>query len=137
MHDTYLPMLGLFRPRKQRGQSQRSEVLQVKEQVSLDTRHVGMHPLQFASSKEYLKIVVASGSKKLGESCGSRKWCTLDYVKKKIQHVEWPFKHVDAFARLRIVPLRGVLLYGPPGCCKTTLAKAAAHASQASFFSLK
>ncbi|KAJ4969009.1 hypothetical protein NE237_015710 [Protea cynaroides] len=61
----------------------------------------------------------------------------LKDLKKKLQQaVEWPIKHADAFARLGISPIRGVLLHGPPGCSKTTLAKAAAHAAQASFFSL-
>ncbi|XP_051177215.1 cell division control protein 48 homolog B-like [Lolium perenne] len=61
----------------------------------------------------------------------------LKDLKKKLQQaVEWPIKHAAAFARLGITPVRGVLLHGPPGCSKTTLAKAAAHASQASFFSL-
>ncbi|KAK1642626.1 hypothetical protein QYE76_060431 [Lolium multiflorum] len=61
----------------------------------------------------------------------------LKDLKKKLQQaVEWPIKHAAAFARLGISPVRGVLLHGPPGCSKTTLAKAAAHASQASFFSL-
>lgn len=61
----------------------------------------------------------------------------LKDLKEKIQEtVEWPIKHAHAFAQLGILPLRGVLLHGPPGCSKTTLAKAAAHASQASFFSL-
>ncbi|KAJ8476260.1 hypothetical protein OPV22_019987 [Ensete ventricosum] len=61
----------------------------------------------------------------------------LKDLKKKLQQaVEWPIKHVDAFARLGISPVRGVLLHGPPGCSKTTLAKAAANAAQASFFSL-
>ncbi|KAJ6804851.1 cell division control protein 48-like protein B isoform X1 [Iris pallida] len=59
-----------------------------------------------------------------------------DLKKKLKQAVEWPIKHADAFARLGISPVRGVLLHGPPGCSKTTLAKAAAHAAQASFFSL-
>ncbi|XP_048134771.1 cell division control protein 48 homolog B isoform X2 [Rhodamnia argentea] len=58
-------------------------------------------------------------------------------LKRKIQQaVEWPIKHSAAFSRLGISPIRGVLLHGPPGCSKTTLAKATAHATQASFFSL-
>ena len=51
--------------------------------------------------------------------------------------VEWPIKHSAAFSRLGISPVRGILLHGPPGCSKTTLAKAASHAAQASFFSLR
>ncbi|XP_024987324.1 cell division control protein 48 homolog B isoform X3 [Cynara cardunculus var. scolymus] len=61
----------------------------------------------------------------------------LNNLKKKLkQAVEWPLKHSDAFSRLGVSPMRGILLHGPPGCSKTTLAKAAAHAAQASFFSL-
>ncbi|MED6130580.1 Cell division control protein 48 B [Stylosanthes scabra] len=61
----------------------------------------------------------------------------LKELKKKLQQaVEWPIKHSDAFSRLGISPVRGILLHGPPGCSKTTLAKAAAHAAQAAFFSL-
>lgn len=57
--------------------------------------------------------------------------------KKLQQAVEWPIKYSAVFTRLGISPVRGVLLHGPPGCSKTTLAKAAAHAAQASFFSLR
>ncbi|CAH9096608.1 unnamed protein product [Cuscuta epithymum] len=61
----------------------------------------------------------------------------LQGIKKKLQQaVEWPLRHSEAFARLGVSPLHGILLHGPPGCSKTTLAKAAAHAAQASFFSL-
>ncbi|CAL5399293.1 unnamed protein product [Camellia sinensis] len=61
----------------------------------------------------------------------------LKNLKKKLQQaVEWPLKHSAAFSRLGVSPVRGILLHGPPGCSKTTLAKAAAHAAQASFFSL-
>uniref|UniRef100_A0A2P2LFY2 AAA+ ATPase domain-containing protein n=1 Tax=Rhizophora mucronata TaxID=61149 RepID=A0A2P2LFY2_RHIMU len=62
----------------------------------------------------------------------------LHHLKKKLrQAVEWPIKHAAAFSRLGISPVRGVLLHGPPGCSKTTLAKAAANAAQAAFFSLR
>jgi SpoVK/Ycf46/Vps4 family AAA+-type ATPase len=58
-------------------------------------------------------------------------------MQKRLQQaVEWPIKHADAFTRLGLRPSRGVLLHGPPGCCKTTLAKAAAHAAQATLLSL-
>ncbi|KAI4313815.1 hypothetical protein L6164_026765 [Bauhinia variegata] len=61
----------------------------------------------------------------------------LKELKKKLQQaVEWPIKHFAAFSRLGISPVHGILLHGPPGCSKTTLAEAAAHAAQASFFSL-
>ncbi|XP_047958673.1 cell division control protein 48 homolog B [Salvia hispanica] len=61
----------------------------------------------------------------------------LNDVKKKLQQaVEWPLKHSSTFSRLGVSPVRGILLHGPPGCSKTTLAKAAACAAQASFFSL-
>eukprot|EP00501_MAST-03F_sp_TOSAG23-6_P002375 GSMAST32.ASY1.ANO1.2481.1 assembled CDS len=47
------------------------------------------------------------------------------------QAVEWPLQHSDVFSYMGLRPSRGVLLYGPPGCCKTTLVRAAASASNA------
>jgi len=50
--------------------------------------------------------------------------------------IEWPRTKRDDFARLGIVPPRGILLHGPPGCAKTTLARAAAGSAGVAFFSL-
>lgn len=47
--------------------------------------------------------------------------------------VEWPLKHPEMFRNLGISPPRGVLLYGPPGCSKTLMAKALATESQMNF----
>jgi len=62
----------------------------------------------------------------------------LDDVKQHLKEaVEWPIKTPEIFSRLGIKPPKGILLYGPPGCGKTLLARAVATESEANFISIK
>jgi len=62
----------------------------------------------------------------------------LTQIKDELKEaVEWPLKYPKLFEKAGIRPLHGILLYGPPGCGKTLLAKAVATESQCNFISIK
>lgn len=70
---------------------------------------------------------------------------TLSYeeiggLKRELQRIreiiELPLRYPEVFERLGIDAPKGVLLYGPPGCGKTLIARAVAHETEASFFSI-
>ena len=61
-----------------------------------------------------------------------------DDVKQRLREmVEWPLTHPGSFKRLGVRPPRGVLLYGPPGCSKTLIARALATEAGLNFIALK
>ena len=57
-------------------------------------------------------------------------------IKAMREIVELPLRHPELFLRLGIEAHSGVLLYGPPGCGKTLIAKVLASESEANMFSI-
>ena len=57
-------------------------------------------------------------------------------IKAMREIAELPLKHPELFVRLGIEPHSGILLYGPPGCGKTLLAKVIASESEANMYSI-
>ena len=57
-------------------------------------------------------------------------------TKRMREIVELPLRHPEVFIRFGIEPHSGILLYGPPGCGKTLIAKVLASESEANFYSI-
>uniref|UniRef100_A0A182Y5R1 AAA+ ATPase domain-containing protein n=1 Tax=Anopheles stephensi TaxID=30069 RepID=A0A182Y5R1_ANOST len=88
-----------------------------------------------------LQHVKASAMREIMIECPNVRWADIggqDELKLKLrQIIDWPIHHPELFERLGIKPPRGLLMFGPPGCSKTMIAKAIATESRLNFLSIK
>lgn len=88
-----------------------------------------------------LLLVAPSGLREVAVEVPTVRWHDIggmEGVKQSLREVvEWPLRHPEAFKRMGMSPPRGVLLYGPPGCSKTLMARALATESGMNFLAVK
>ena len=80
------------------------------------------------------------GEEKAPVEKGAVSYEDIGGLDKEIQRIremiELPLRYPEVFDRLGIDAPKGVLLYGPPGTGKTLIARAVAHESEASFYTI-
>ncbi|KAL7067365.1 ATPase, AAA family protein [Cryptosporidium serpentis] len=100
-----------------------------------------MTKLSFEDIIECVKDIKPSALRELSIEIPKTLWSDIggyEDVKQQLKEcVEWPIVHFKLFNAMKIKPPSGVLLYGPPGCSKTLMAKAVATESKMNFISVK
>ncbi|BAM39768.1 uncharacterized protein TOT_020000039 [Theileria orientalis strain Shintoku] len=97
--------------------------------------------LTFEDFSNALKVTRPSAMREMYVEVPHVKWSDIggyEELKKTIkQSVEYPRKFSSLYESLNVQVPRGILLYGPPGCSKTLMAKAICTESHMNFISVK
>jgi len=97
--------------------------------------------ITFQDLMDASKVIKPSTLNEVAISVPHVKWTDIggqeDTKQRLREAVEWSIRNPEVFLRMGIKPPKGILLYGPPGCAKTMMAKALATESGANFIAVK
>lgn len=97
--------------------------------------------LRLADIQQVFGLVKPSAMREVLIECPNVRWSDIGgQAELKLQlkqAIEWPLTNPERFVRMGIAPPRGILMFGPPGCSKTMIAKALATESKVNFLSIK
>ena len=122
--------------------SSRMEVAeQIKEQTTIPESQLSQLAVEMTDFEQALKKVQPSSKREGFVTVPNTTWDdigALTHVREKLRiSVVEPIRNPQLFRSMGLSMPAGVLLYGPPGCGKTLLAKAVSNESRANFISIK
>ncbi|KAH9816682.1 AAA ATPase [Melampsora americana] len=124
-HLLSLPIINFLRKNPQKLTSEQLE----KIRISQNDFHLALNDFQPSCKREGFSTIPDTTWAQIGAMKSVRDELTISIIQ--------PIRHPEMFEKLGISSSFGILLWGPPGCGKTLLAKAVANESQANFISVK
>lgn len=105
------------------------------------TAMVSSFPVHARSFQEATQQVVPAAKREGFSTVPDTTWEQVGAMKAVREQLKtsiiWPIQYPDKFAEAGLQTAGGILLWGPPGCGKTLVAKAVANESKANFISVR